>query len=302
VTAPQAPLAVRLVRSAIARLVIGIAAMVGLYAGVHAATVGIVTAVAPLHHAYFAVFTPLAVPSAIGVYVGLVRVLERRRASELSRSGALRELGAGLLVGACLFMASIGGIAALGGYSIAGTTSPSVMLVPFAMGIGSAVVEEIATRGIVFRLLEELLGTWAALALSSALFGLAHIANPHATVWSAFAIAVEAGTTLAAAYVVTRRLWLPIGIHAAWNFTQGGVFGVAVSGAEMRGFFEGEMHGPAWLTGGEFGAEASAVALVVCATAAALLTDRAVKLGRVQPSPWRRVRRSAEAAGAARVV
>jgi membrane protease YdiL (CAAX protease family) len=203
----------------------------------------------------------------------------------------VRELGWGLLVGAGLFSTTIGLIAALGGYSIDGVEPVSVLAAPAAMGIVSGITEEIVTRGVLFRILEEWLGTWAALVISSAFFGIAHIGNPHATVWSALAIAAEAGTMLAAAYMVTRRLWLAIGIHAAWNFTQGGIFGVAVSGAAMKGLFRSTMHGPSWLSGGEFGAEASALAVLVCGTAATLLLLRAQRLGRFMEPSWVRRRR-----------
>ncbi len=164
----------------------------------------------------------------------------------------------------------------------------SFLLAPLAMAASSAVTEEILARGIVFRILEEWLGTWAALAISSALFGLAHLGNPHATLWSALAIGMEAGTMLAAAYMLTRRLWLPIGIHAAWNYTQGAIFGVAVSGGEMKGLFQGEMRGPSWLSGGEFGAEASAIAVLVCTSGAAILLTKVVRARGVRAPSWAR--------------
>jgi membrane protease YdiL (CAAX protease family) len=241
----------------------------------------------------------LAVPASAGAYILLVRWLEHRAASELIAPGAARELGWGLLVGAGLFSTTIGLIAALGGYSIDGVESVSVLAAPAAMGIVSGITEEIVVRGVLFRILEEWLGTWAALAISSVFFGMVHLGNPHATVWSALAIAAEAGTMLAAAYMVTRRLWLAIGIHAAWNFTQGGVFGVAVSGNAMKGLFRSTMHGPSWLSGGEFGAEASALAVVVCGTAATLLLLKSQRMGRFMDPSWVRRRRASLAEGAA---
>ena len=92
-------------------------------------------------------------------------------------------------------------------------------------------MEELLFRGILFRWLEEFGGSWLALLLTSALFGAAHLGNPNATAFSAFCIAVEAGVLLGAAYMLTRSLWLPMGLHAAWNFTQGEIFDVPVSGS-----------------------------------------------------------------------
>jgi membrane protease YdiL (CAAX protease family) len=290
------PLWTRIVRAAPSRLLIDLVAASGALALVSVVTKRVAAAASLPKEDGLAVFTVLGVPVLIGVYVGLVRLLERRRATELAGPGVLRELGTGLLIGAGLFATVIGIIALFGGYSIAGTESPSVLVAPIAMAVESGFVEEILMRGILFRLLEEWLGTWAALAISAALFGFGHIGNPHATIWSAVAIAVEAGTMLAAAYMVTRRLWLAIGIHAAWNYTQGPIFGVAVSGFEMKGLFRGTMHGKSWLTGGEFGAEASAVAVFVCSGAAAYLLARALRSGGAMAPSWVRKRRAAAAA------
>ena len=109
-----------------------------------------------------------------------------------------------------------------------------------------------------------MLGTWLALLISALVFGLLHLANPNATLMAGLAIALEAGLMLAAAYLLTGRLWLSMGIHFAWNFTQGGIFGAAVSGQTSSGIFSSVLQGPALLTGGDFGAEASVVAMVVC--------------------------------------
>jgi hypothetical protein len=103
---------------------------------------------------------------------------------------------------------------------------------------------------------------------------------------------------LAAAYMRTRRLWFPMGVHAAWNFTQGGIFGVAVSGTTSNGLLQGELHGPAWLTGGEFGAEASAVAVIVCIGCAAFLLVDSIRAGRFVAPSWVRRSRAARVASA----
>lgn len=71
--------------------------------------------------------------------------------------------------------------------------------------------------------------------LDAVLFGAGHIPNPGATVFTTAAIALEAGIMLAAFYALTGRLWVSIGFHAAWNFTQGYIFGAAVSGGDCGG-------------------------------------------------------------------
>ena len=117
-------------------------------------------------------------------------------------------------------------------------------------------------RGVLFRWIDEKWGFAAALIVSSLLFGLVHIANENATLWSSIAIAIEAGLLLGAAYKWAGTLWLPIGIHWAWNFAQGNIFGFAVSGEKAgESLLQARIEGAGWLTGGAFGAEASVVAV-----------------------------------------
>jgi len=80
--------------------------------------------------------------------------------------------------------------------------------------------EEVIFRAYFFRLLSMATGTWIAVLVSSALFGAVHAANPGANLFSSLAIALEAGVILAGAYAVTGRLWVPIGLHAGWNFAE----------------------------------------------------------------------------------
>ncbi|HKW84596.1 MAG TPA: CPBP family intramembrane glutamic endopeptidase [Burkholderiaceae bacterium] len=216
------------------------------------------------------------------------KVVERRRGVEFGAQGALRELGAGLVIGAALFSATIGVLAALGLYTVQGWRDPGVLIAPLAMSAGAAVIEELLFRGVIFRIVEASLGTWIALVISAALFGLVHLGNPNASWLAAAAISLEAGVMLAAAYVLTRRLWLPIGIHAAWNFTQGGIFSVAVSAGKTDGLLVATLGGPHWLSGGEFGAEASVVAMLLCTALGAWLLVLGARRGKLMAPFWRR--------------
>ncbi len=82
---------------------------------------------------------------------------------------------------------------------------------------------------------------------------------------------------LGAAYVACQNLWVPIGLHLAWNWAQAGIFGVTVSGSDLSslGLFESTMSGPAVLTGGGFGPEASVFAILVCAVPTVLFLRKA---------------------------
>ncbi len=217
----------------------------------------------------------------------VVRGVERAPWADFAVQGAVRELAAGIAVGAALFALVVGIAAAMGLYSIDGTNPWQTIWPILGMAaIVPGVSEEIIFRGIIFRYAERMTGSWIALAISAGLFGAAHLGNPNATALSAFAIAIEAGLLLGAVYMLTRRLWAAIGLHAAWNFVQGWVFGVPVSGIDQLGRVNGRLTGPDWLTGGAFGLEASAIAMGVATAGGLAVLALAIRRGRVVAPMW----------------
>lgn len=230
---------------------------------------------------------------AILAYGFLVHGVERRSLSELSWRG-LPSGVLGLLLGAALFSLVVLVLWLLGSYHVLGTRSDADWLGGILVtGLGAGVFEEILTRGVLFRTVEEGLGTWWALAISALFFGAAHIFNPGATLWSSLAIAIEAGVLLALLYHVTRSLWPCIGLHAAWNIMQGTIYGIPVSGTHAQGWLQSTLTGPDWLSGGSFGAEASVVALLTCSCCSAVLLVIALRRGSIVPPSWRRRQPSA---------
>jgi membrane protease YdiL (CAAX protease family) len=219
----------------------------------------------------------------------LVRFIEQRHVDELAARKLIPHVLAGLAAGFILFSLVVGALWALGAYVVHGTNVgvPWLGLV-LVLGVGAGVGEEIVSRGVLFRIVEEGLGTWISLLFSAAFFGFMHIWNPHATTWSALAIALEAGLLFGLIYHVTRSLWLCMGVHAAWNVAQGPFYGIPVSGFEQKGWLASTMQGPDWLTGGEFGAEASVVALCICSTLTAVLLGIALRRGSLVPPFWAR--------------
>ena len=236
------------------------------------------------------VFGVLLCAGVLALYAALVRLVERRDPVELHSRGAARLLGLGALGGAGLFGATMAVLWAIGAWRLdgRGAAGPGAVAAAVVSALTAGCVEEVLMRGVLFRIVEEYLGSWIALGASALFFGLAHVFNPGAGVVSTLAIALEAGVLLAAAFMWTRRLWAVIGLHAAWNFVEGGVFGASVSGYAAPGILAGRFRGGAVLTGGAFGPEASLVAVAWCLAAGATLAWLARRDGLVVRPVWRR--------------
>jgi membrane protease YdiL (CAAX protease family) len=203
-------------------------------------------------------------------------------------------IGLGTLIGVALFGLVIANIAALGFYEVngLGSVAGAVGLLGFMAAV--AVGEEVMWRGVLFRIVEGWTGTWIALVLTGVLFGLVHLVNPHASLWGAIAIAIEAGGMLTAAYVATRRLWLPIGLHFGWNLAGSAIFSTEVSGSDTpQGLLDTALSGPMLITGGDFGPEGSLYSILFCTLATIVLLWMAHRRGRLVP-----LRRRAEGTGA----
>ncbi len=226
--------------------------------------------------------------------LAIARLGEQPR-DDLRLADAPKGLALGLLLGLVLFSLVVGVAALADVYNIVGQGGTSELI---RLAIGVAImpgfIEELLFRGILFRWIEEMAGSWAALLLTSALFGLGHFYNPNATAFSSFAIALEAGVLLGGAYMLTRNLWMAIGLHAAWNFTQGWIFDVPVSGSDQNGMVEAQLSGPELLSGGAFGLEASLIALVLATAAGVALVVMAVKRGELMQPWWVRRRLARE--------
>ena len=238
----------KFVRSFGFRLVAGLLLFFGLYGGTQLAIQSLPAAAQP---------TAMLLGGALllALYAALFRRWEQRPVGELALGRAPADLLRGAGCGFGMIALAVGIMAVAGCYRIEA----------FRFDIGQllrmigwcwivAVGEEILFRGILCRMIAAK-SRPVALLVSGLLFGLAHLFNPEATLWSAFAIAVEAGFMLAAAYLWSGSLWLPVGIHWAWNFGLGYLFGLPVSGDTSYSWVTATVSGPAWLTGGPFGPE-----------------------------------------------
>ena len=213
------------------------------------------------------VFRPLLAVVLLAIFSWLLavgnHVEDHRIAAQglpLSTGWALQfVLGCG--IGLLLVMVAVIPVAIWGGVIFRTTVSTfnvaRAAIVLFVL-ISGALAEELMFRGYPFQRLVEGIGAAGAIVVFSVLFGVVHLSNPGASVWG-LVNTVAIGVLFALAYLRTRALWLPLGIHFAWNTTLGLVLGLPVSGLRL---FNVVVHataiGPKWLTGGSYGIEASA--------------------------------------------
>lgn len=266
-TPPNAPRWQRwLVYSPVARIVIFVALMllIGFAMSFVLGALGLAGKTAPPLQRAVGDLLIRALPALLA-YLILVFAVERRTPRELALRTLAPHGAGGLVAGFALFSTVVGALWLLGSYHVVGT-NPAAHWLPqlLVVGLGAGIGEEIISRGVLFRIVEEGLGTWVALVVSALFFGAAHLGNPGATLWSSAAIAIEAGLLFGLLYHVTRSLPICMGVHAAWNFAQGTVYGIPVSGTHADGWLVSTRSGPDWLSGGVFGAEASVIALGLC--------------------------------------
>lgn len=215
-------------------------------------------------------------------YWAAVRFGERREVPELNLRRAPADLLVGMAIGGAFLSTVVGLLWACGWVVIEPRTIDRVALA-LRDSIRSGVLEELVLRLVFFRLLWRAFGLWPALIAAALLFGALHLANPDSSLFAAACLVAGEGIGIAL-YLLTGRIWAPIGMHAAWNFTQGWVFGAAVSGiTDIAGgplSLRPAPGVPDIVSGGGFGPEASLAALVVSLAASTLGLLYAWKLGR----------------------
>lgn len=192
-------------------------------------------------------------------------------------NGWVKHFLIGSLIGA-LALAMAAGIAAVFGdldFSLSAAPFSEVarsMLVSLLVFGAAAAFEEVLFRGYVLQTFARSGLAWLAILITAVFFGVVHLSNPNANYLAALNT-ILAGIWFGVAYLKTRDLWFVWGLHLFWNWTQGSVFGIEVSGLTtlvQSPLFKETDLGPAWLTGENYGIEASiacTVALIVSTVA-----------------------------------
>ena len=178
----------------------------------------------------------------------------------------MREFGMGCLLGflmmASIFLIQLGlGYLTFGSLGLTWAAAAGRVALAALFFLVAAAGEELMFRGYFFQTFMQGITFLPAALIMSLLFGASHLANPHVTTFAAINVAL-AGLWFSFAYLKTRSLWFPIGLHASWNFCQTTMFGFSTSGQEFHGrtIFTNVVSGPQWLTGGAFGPEGGALA------------------------------------------
>jgi uncharacterized protein len=235
-----------------------------------------------LHFSGIIIFALEGLVSIAG-YILFVRLIEKRKSTELSRF-RVSLLPLGVFVGLVWFALLMLMLYAAGHYQISGVGLPNRVLSAAIFALGTAIWEEVTFRGLLFRVTEQTFGTWIGVLASAVVFGAIHGLNPNASLAASIAIILESGVLLAAAYFATRTLWLPIGLHFGWNFAEDFIFGVRISGHAARpAIVEGTLTGSPLWTGGVYGLESSIWAIGIAAIMSAVLIVIAVRRGEIMP-------------------
>jgi membrane protease YdiL (CAAX protease family) len=225
--------------------------------------------------------------AAVGAMLLAVRFLDRRPLSAFG-VGFLphwrRDLGTGLALAVGMLAILVAGCYAFGYVSIhwtAGQVPASTLLATLSLLLLAAVNEELVFRGFPLQILVEGMGKWPAVITMSAIFGAMHLNNPNASLLGSVNTVV-AGILLSLAYVGTRSLWLPYGIHVGWNVGLGFVLGFPLSGLDLASLWTTGIAGSDIILGGGYGPEGGLLATFVFASSAVIVERRSAQARRVE--------------------
>jgi uncharacterized protein len=193
-------------------------------------------------------------------------------------SGWLRDLVLGSVIGFISLALAVG--IALAGKGLEFSINEASVVVVSRSLLGSATLlfvaalaEEAMFRGYALQTLSRAKLALLGVFLTSVPFGIVHLTNPNVAPVATFTNTVLAGIWLAAAYLKTRSLWLPLGVHWSWNWALGAFFGLPVSGLNLvsNPLLKATDTGPAWLTGGNYGIEGGVACTVALAVSIVFL-------------------------------
>jgi len=234
----------------------------------------------------------IAVLLTIGASLLLFHLLYRQSPARMGLTGlraphAAKDLLTGCALGIAAISAAVGILLLFGGGRVTALRSEALKdplfwlwLLLFAC---VALNEELFARGLLMTALKTTRSKLAILLAPAAVFACMHLSNPGFG-WRSAVNLFLVGLAFAGMFARSGQLWLPIGFHLTWNFFQGNIWGLQVSGLDTPSLLVTRFTGPAWLTGGDFGAEGGMAATGVLL---ALLAVLWFAWPQRQDAPWR---------------
>jgi len=241
-----------------------------------------------------AAYRPLLLISLLSGFGLILSATERAAQDPISAQGLsgrlpwLRQLISGCILGLITVSIAVLMVAVFGSYSLQLlSVDPAKILIVLWILFTSAAAEEVAFRGYPFQTLVRATGKWGAVLLMSALFGALHLNNPHAS-FLGILNTMLIGILLSLACLRTNGLWLPIGLHFGWNLSLGFIYGLPVSGVTFFSvLMNGDAAGPRWLTGADYGIEASLTgAAAICVGIVLVMLVTSQRSSRNGYTPW----------------
>lgn len=229
----------------------------------------------------------ITIPLFILSYRLYCQIFEKRDAVEVGHKGALAQWGLGAVVAAGMVLVFVILIATLGEFRIIEFRGGLQLLNNFLLFSAGSLIQEMILLCVIYRLIEELAGSWISLACSLAIFAGVHLLNANETLGSISMLALSS-LLLIAPFILTRRIWVSWGFHAGWNFMQAGVFGMANSGIVFKGWMVSEVAGPEWLTGGAVGLEATYLSVGLDFLIGLAILGMALRAGKFISPRWKR--------------
>lgn len=222
---------------------------------------------------YFAISQMTSFVAALLASAICARLLESRSFASVGyklHTRWLRDFALGSLIGAGSLALVVGLQAAAGAVSLDLQSRDAWFLMRafaflFILFFISGAFEELLFRGFAFQALLHNNGAFVAVAITSIGFGLVHLDNANASVFSVLNT-ILAGVWLGIAYLMTRSLWLATALHYSWNLAMLFIFGLPVSGItelDRLSWLRGTPGSPVWISGGNYGPEAGAAVTVV---------------------------------------
>lgn len=193
--------------------------------------------------------------------------------------GWLKDFILGSLLGFFTLLIAVAIIMLFGGYQFSFNNAVSTfsiaktVIVSLIIFIIAAAAEEATFRGYGLQTMarSNILWAWVSIVILSLSFGAVHLRNPNVNFWFTFINTALAGIWLSVAYLKTRSLWFPLGVHWAWNWLMAAVLGIPVSGITSftpAPLLSVKINSPTWLSGGSYGVEGG----IVCGIAVLIST------------------------------